>query len=283
MGWALPLIEGGGLERMPDASPAHTLETHERISLGASPDDRVHYEWRSTSRRGRADWVREHLAREGAVGLFKQYSADIQRVYPLAEPVRQDVESDDIAQNAITLVEVYDIPGAWTNTEKNTYQFGTLDLTMKTQLAPMEGGMPRHPIYLGQVGRVTRRVEIKSANDMRLKGWTRSVQSSALSFEATFKRAGPRTAILEQALEFRALTLPPEESDKYRAIVTELDKSDISITDVVNRRGSFVGAGAQGLAERGWFFWTWRLMLLAALVCYWIYLELTGQGPLLGP
>lgn len=281
MGWALPLQRGAGLERMPDAAPSHTLETHERIILGKSPEERVRYEWRSTSRRGRADWVRENLAREGAVGVFSQYANDVQRAFPHAEPIRQDVEEDDLERNAITLVEVYDIPDAWTHVEKKTYQFGTLDFTIRTQLAPMEAGMPKRPIYLGQIGKVSRRVEISSSNDLRFRGWKRSIQSPSLGFESSFRKVGPRTAMLEQTLEFRSLTLPPEEAGRYRAILAELDKSDIALTDTVNRRGVFIGAEPEkgpDWEDRAVVDWTLRLLPLAAVVGYWIFQYLTYDG-----
>lgn len=275
MGWALPLKENATLARMPDPTPAHTLETREKITLGSSPEDPVRYEWRHTSRRGRADWVREHLVREGAVGLFNQYANDVQRAYPLAEPARQDVESDDVDQNEITLLEVYNIPGAWTHVEKNTYQFATLDLTMKSQLAPLDTGSPRHPIYLGQVGKVSREVEINSANTLRFNDIHKSIQASSLSYEFSFRKSGPRTAILQQTLEFKALTLPPQEADKYRAIIAELDKSDIFLPDIVNRKGQFVGAAQEGRTT--WVDWTFRLLPLAAIAGYWVYAYLSGR------
>lgn len=275
LGWALPLTEGATLERMPDPAPAHTLETVEKISLGPSPATPVRYEWRHTSRRGRADWVREHLAREGAVGLFNQYTSDVQRAYPLAEPSLQDVARDDVDQNEIALLEVYEIPEAWTEAGKNLFQFATLDLTMKSQLSPLDTGAPRHPIYLGQIGKVSRRVEISAANPLRLNDLTKSIEASTLSYHFSFRKTGPRTAVLEQTLDFRALTLPPEEAPKYRAIVAELDKSDVSIPERINRKGEFVGAAREGGAT--WVDWAFRLLPLAAIAGYWAYLYVNGR------
>src|SRR5690606_35585933 len=113
-GGALPLRPGASaLERIPDPAPAHTLEATEHVTLGKSPDHVVRYEWRLTSRRGRAEWVREHIAREGEIGLFKLYAEDISRRYAGAQPVRQQIERDDVEANQITAVEVYEIASAW--------------------------------------------------------------------------------------------------------------------------------------------------------------------------
>ncbi|MBL8537333.1 MAG: DUF3857 domain-containing protein [Hyphomonadaceae bacterium] len=267
LGWALPLADGATLERMPDPSPVHSLETRERITLGATLDDRVRYEWRATSRRGRAEWVRETIAREGAVGMFKLYAQDIQRTFPLAEPIRQDIEQDDITRNEVTVVEAYDLPQAWSHLEQQTHQFSTLDLTMKSQLAPIPAGTPRHPVYLGQIGTVSRSVEIDAAHDLNIQPWTRRIESSALVLEISLKRLGSRSGLLEEKLEFRALTLPPSEADKYRAIVGELDKSDIAIRSAVNKRGVFVGAKTENDGRS----WVFNLIWIGVVVLYLIW------------
>jgi transglutaminase-like putative cysteine protease len=268
-GWALPLKDGATLERMADPTPVHSMETNERIDLGPTPDDRVRYEWRVTSRRGRAEWVRETVAREGAVGMFKMYAQDVQRAFPLAEPVKQDVENDDLEKNEISIIEVYDLPQAWTDIENNAYQFSTLDLSMKSNLAPLQAGMPRHQIYLGQIGKVSRRVEIHMANSMKLDPWERKVEASTLSFTNRFSKAGPRLAVLEQVLEFRALTLPASEADKYRAICAELEKNDLALRDVVNKKGVFLGAApAERSKGNGWVFYVVWIGLVLAYIAY---------------
>jgi hypothetical protein len=272
LGWALPLVDDATLERMPDPAPVHSLETHEKITLGPTLDDRVHYEWRATSRRGRAEWVRETVAREGAVGMFKLYAQDIQRTFPLAEPIKQDVEEDNLAENTITVVESYDLPQAWAHIEKQLYQFSTLDLTMKSQLTPIAAGMPRHPIYLGQIGKVSRRVEIDAAHDLGVQPWSRRIDASSLSFEISLRKAGPRACVLEETIEFRGLTLPPSESDKYRAIVAELDKSDIALRNLVNKRGAFITTRPDRLQGQSSAGWIYNAMWISVAVLYLVWL-----------
>lgn len=282
-GWALPLRAGAAaLERMPDPSPAHTQETHERITLGRSPGDAVRYEWSITSRRGRAEWVRETIAREGEVGMFKLYAEDISRRYAGAAPLRQEIVGDDPAKNEITALEVYQITDAWSSGAGKQRQFSTHDLTMRTQLAPLDAGARKHPIYLGQVGKVTRRVAFETSHGIRFEGWTRAVESSALSFKSVFKKDGPRAFVLEQSLDFRTLTLPAEEADKYRAIVTELDQSDIAVTGLVGKRGMFIGTenggGDNDWFDRSWLDWLLRLGPVMLLLGYWLWLYLNENG-----
>ncbi|GAM96685.1 transglutaminase-like enzyme [alpha proteobacterium U9-1i] len=275
LGWALPLSRGATLERMADPTPAHTMETVEKIDLGPSPDHHVRYEWRSTSRRGRAEWVRELLAREGAVGMFKLYAADVERAFPHAQVLKQDVEHDDVDNNAITLVEAYDIGQAWTHIEKRAYQFATLDLTMKSQLGRLDAGTPKYPIYLGQLGKVSRRVEINAANNLALKGWSRSVEASALSYKVEFKKLTSLSAVLEETLEFKAITLPPSEADKYRALIVELEKTDIAITDTTDKKGNFLGTAEADKAAGG-NVWIFHVLWVGAIVAYWYWRYVQG-------
>lgn len=275
-GWALPLRPGAAaLERMPDPSPSHTLETDERVTLGKSPEHVVRYEWRFTSRRGRAEWVREHIAREGEVGLFKLYAEDISRRYAGAQPLRQEIVRDDLANNEIIAVEVYEIASAWSAPNGKARAFSTYDLTIRSQLAPLDAGPRQHPIYLGQMGKVTRKVRIDTAYPIKFSGWKRTVESTALVYRNELRREGPRSFVLEQSLEFRALMLPASEADQYRAIVAEMDQSDLSISGQVSKRGMFIGADASGeaadWAERTWADWFWRLAPLAAVLGYWAW------------
>lgn len=282
-GWALPLKPGvTNLERMPDPTPAHTLEAVERIKLGKTPDKPVRYEWQTTSRRGRAEWVREHLAREGVVGLFKLYAEDIGRRYAGATPIRQDVLKDDRELNEVTALEVYEISDAWTKTQDRQVVFGTHDLTIRPQLQPPDAGKRRYPIYLGQIGKVTRRVDIETAYPIKFSGWTREVTSSTLSFKSVFRKEGARRFVLEQSLEFGALTVPPEEADKYRAIVAEMDRSDVVIIGPDGKKALFIGADeASGVeaADRGFVDWLIRVLPFAALFAYWAWQYFTRGNP----
>src|SRR5690606_20310061 len=116
------------LERMPAPAPAHTLEAHEKIAFGPTPEHPVTYEYRTISRRGRAEWVREQLAREGAVGLFKLYAEDISRRYAKATPLEQDIVRDDIETNEVEAREIYELTEAW-KAEGGKAEFGTHDLS----------------------------------------------------------------------------------------------------------------------------------------------------------
>jgi len=275
-GWALPLKPGTvALERMSDPAPAHTLEAEEHVTLGKSPDHPVRYEWKLTSRRGRAEWVREHITREGLVGLFKLYAEDISRRYAGAHPVRQEIVSDNAERNEITAVEVYEIAGAWAPGQDKTRTFSTYDLTIRSQLSPLDAGPRQHPIYLGQMGTVSRKVTIDTAYGIKFSGWKRTVESSGLVYTNELRKDGPRTFVLDQRLEFRAIMLPASEADKYRAILAEMDQSDLVITGQVGKRGMFIGADAGG-ESNDWFDrsltdWFWRLLPVGLLLAYWAW------------
>ncbi len=275
-GWALPLKPGAvALERMSDPSPAHTLEAEEHITLGKSPEHVVRYEWKLTSRRGRAEWVREHITREGVVGLFKLYAEDISRRYAGAQPVRQDILSDNGELNEITAIEVYEIASAWSPGQNKTRTFSTYDLTIRSQLTSLDAGPRTHPIYLGQMGTVSRKVTIDTAYPIKFSGWRRTVESSALVYRNELRKEGPRTFVLEQRVDFRALMLPASEADQYRAILAEMDQSDLVITGQVGKRGMFIGAESNGetndWADRSLSDWFWRLLPVALILGYWAW------------
>jgi len=274
-GWALPLRPGAAaLERMSDPSPAHTLEAEEHVTLGKSPEHPVRYEWKLTSRRGRAEWAREHIAREGLVGLFKLYAEDISRRYAGAQPLRQEILKDDAASNELTAIEVYEIADAWTPGQNKARAFSTYDLTIRSQLTPLDAGPRTCQIYLGQIGKVSRKVTVDTAYTLKFAGWKRTVESTALVFKTELRKEGPRTFVLEQSLEFRGLMLPPSEADKYRAIVAEIDQSDLVFSGQVGKRGMFLGADGPNDNDTwadGATTWLWRLVPLALLLGYWAW------------
>lgn len=281
-GWALPLKPGAAaLERMPDPAPAHTLEAVEVVTLGQSPEHAVRYEWRTTSRRGRAEWLRESIEREGLVGLFKLYAEDIARRYAGAKPLRQEVVSDNATSNELTAVEVYEISHAWAPGQKKARLFSTHDLAIRAQLAPLDAGARQYPIYLGQIGSVTRRVEIETAHPMRVSNWRRDVEASTLSYRSELKRETPRRFVLEQRLEFRSLTLPASEADKYRAVINEIDQSDLIISGATGKRGMFIGAESDGGRNdwADWNVWEWvvRLGTIGIVLGYWAWLFYNGR------
>ena len=113
-GWALPIRPGqAALEFMPDPTPVHWIDAKERVTLGAAPDVAVRYAWQLTSRRGRAESVRDYFATEGEVSVFRAYAEGVQRAWPKAEPVRQAIAHDDPHSNTIIIEETYEIAEAW--------------------------------------------------------------------------------------------------------------------------------------------------------------------------
>ena len=276
-GFALPLRPNqNALERMPDPTSIHSTQCTERVVLGPGPDVPVRYEWRITSRRGRAEGVREQFARQGEVGLFKIYADDIKRSFPAANPVEQKILEDNSERNELTVLEAYDISQAWTYGEASTCRFATLDLVMKQCFAPLDPGPRKHPVYLGQVGQVTRRVEVESARELPPGGWNREIICSAVSYKSELKMKSKKRFIMEQRLDIRALTLPADEAEKYRAIVADLDRSDLVITETVNSKGKFVksGGGGDGGVARVLFFLFW-----AGLAVAWFLLRYGPQAP----
>jgi hypothetical protein len=268
-GWALPLRpDVSTLEYMPPPTPAHTLETHESVTLGDSPDHAVRYEYRTISRRGRAEWMRDMIAREGAVGVFRLYAEDIGRRYARTTPMRQEIVSDSPEANEVTSLEVYEILGGFTLPTPNQAQFSTHDLTMRAQLAPLDAGTMKHPIYLGQVGQVTRRVVIETPYDIPFSGWSRAVEASTLKFKSEFKEEAPRRFVLEQSLDFQALTLPPAEADKYRAVIAELDQSDVVIGGALDKKGAFVGT-RENIENEKFNWWWFHAAWIAIVLLSW--------------
>jgi hypothetical protein len=268
-GWALPLAEGvAALEQMGAEAHRHTLDCAEWISLGESPEKPVRYEWRVTSRGWRAEDLRARFAREGEIGLFKMYAEDLQRTWPKAKALKQEIVRDDLAANEIATIEDFDLPDVWTKQADNRYSFNTLDLFFRSTFARLDPGPRKHEIYLGHVGRITRKVEIQTTVPWTVTPWTQEIEASALSYKAGVRKISEHLFELTQDLDVRAWTLPPEEAEKYREIVTQLELSDIRIENQVSG-GKFVGALKQGESTSLWTVIRWMIaagLIISALV-----------------
>jgi len=181
----------------------------------------------------------------------------------------------------LTAVEVYEISDAWTKGAGKLRHISTHDLNIKAQLAPLDPGPRQHDIYLGQIGTVSRRAEIETAYSIKFKGWKRVVETSNLTFRNECRKEGPRLFVLEQTLEFRALTLPAAEAEKYREIIAELNQSDVVFTSEIGKRGMFAGAdeiGGDDFGDSSSWDWILRLLPLAALGAYWAWRYASENG-----
>jgi hypothetical protein len=275
-GWALPLRpETAGLERMADPGVPHLSDTLEQVTLGAGPDTPVRYEWEHKFRDARAEGIREQFAREGAVGVFKAYAEDIRRMWPRAEVIKQEVVSDDVANNVITVREIYELHDAWSKGEGSSYKFQTRDIAIRGSLAPLELGDRKHDIYLGQPGRRTRRVDVKT-DAGHTGGWTRGNRAGeALSWSDEMRVVSPNYLVIEQTLMIGSLTLPASEAETYRKVETDLGGNDLIISETVGKNGKFLNQGAAGESPSAWDVIRWMLLALFAL--FWI-VRLFGAG-----
>jgi len=265
-GWALPLTPGvEALEHMGEEPFIHSLESIERIILGKSPSVPVKYDWRVTMRGWRAEQMRARVGREGEVGLFKLYAEDIQRSFPKAAPLQQEVARDDHALNELTTVESFEMPDAWVS-RGELYGFTTLDLFMRSMLVKLDLGDRKLPVDLGHVGKMTRRVEIETAVPLKVSPWRRTVSGSNISFETEFKALSNKRFELAQMLEVRAWTLPVSEAQVYRDVIAELEKSDLELVRAVKGNKFVRDTGGVNL-------WNWDLvrgLLIGAFISYWI-------------
>lgn len=281
-GWALPLdaraaAGEGALEHMPDPNFEQTLESHERVELGDSAEAPVRYEWRHVFRGHRAENVRDRLARDGAVGMFKSYSEDVARIWPEARPIRQEVLSDNQAENELVLIEIYEAPRAWKQIDADLYEFATLDLTLRQSLPAIGGGERKHPIYLGVDGRIVRHVHLERPTPIAAPGWLRAEECATISFKSELTKPSRTSVALEQTLDIRGFTVAPGDTACYRKIQSELANSDLVISDRMSG-GKFVGELNPGESGDFWSYVRWILIIgWLAWIGYRLYLWQTGQ------
>jgi hypothetical protein len=237
-GWALPMRAGvNALERMPDPNLPHLVEAYESVQLRAF-DEPVRYEWKTIYRDARAEAIREQFAREGAVSVFQSYAEDVQRTWPKAQVVSQDILEDDVANNVFTVREVYDIHDAWTPAGPAAHNFATRDLAIAGSLMPLDPGDRKHPIYLGQPGKRTRRVEVRTMKSHE-GGWLREQRASTLAHSDEMKvKDGGKLLVIEQSLDIKALTLPAKEAEAYRKVVANLSNNELVVTETDLKAGN---------------------------------------------
>jgi len=266
-GWALPLCAGvANLEKMAEPPVQHLSETYEEVALGNSPTVPVQYKWKHTFRGTGAESIRDQLARDGPVGVFKSYAEDIRRVWHKAEVIKQEIVEDDVVNNAITVVEDYEIADAWSHVEGDKYEFLTLDLVLNRTLAKLDAGERLRPVYLGMPGRRSRRVDIRHTVDTSGGGWDRRFEGSTIRSRNEMRLIDRRWIVLEQDLAVQALTLPAAEADIYRKVQADLSNSEVVIAETVER-GKFVGSRGRPQTV-GW--WTTTRWILVVLWLIWI-------------
>jgi transglutaminase-like putative cysteine protease len=230
LGWALVLKPGvNALERMADPPVEQLVDTLETVHLGKVADP-VRYEWQHKFRGVRAEGMRARLARDGAVGVFKSFGEDIQRVWPKARVVTQEVVSDNLDTNTLTIREAYEIEDAWTRTDDGAYKFGTRDFTIRGTLAPLDPGDRKHAIFLGHPGRVSRRVDVRSSTTQS-GGWDHRIEGSTLGFRDEMRVVSPQYLVLEQTLEIRSMLLPASESHVYRKVFERMEGNELVLTE----------------------------------------------------
>lgn len=235
-GWALPLRAGAiGLERMAEPPVLHLVETKESVVL-AAPESPATYEWVHTFRDVRAEAAREQFAREGAVSVFRSYAEDMQKTWPQARVIAQEIVADDVADNTIVVREQYELPNAWTPAGATAHSFTTRDLSMSGMLAPLDGGPRKHEIFLGLPGKRTRRVEVRTAKPHE-GGWLREHRASTLRHSDEMRVVNQRHLVIEQMVEIKAMTLPAEEAESYRKIHANLGNNELVITESDLREG----------------------------------------------
>lgn len=264
LGWALVLKPGvATLERMADPPVSHLVDTLETVSLGESPEAPIQYEWQHKFRGVRAEGMRARFARDGAVSVFKSYCEDVQKVWPKAKVTTQEIVSDNIETNTLTVREAYEIADAWVRADDGSYKFGTRDFTMRGTLAPLDPGDRKHPIFLGHPGRITRRVDLRCAT-AHSGGWDHRVAGSTLLFRDEMRVVSPQYLVLEQTLEIQNMVLPANESDSYRTVFSKLEGNELVLTEQV-KNGKFIVQKAH--KESG----AWQSLLWIGLALLGVY------------
>jgi hypothetical protein len=250
-GWALPLKPGvAALERMADPKIETLTETNESVTVGGSPDEAVRYEYQQKLGSVRAEDVRARFARDGSFGVFKSYTEDIQRIWPKARAISQEIVSDDVATNTLTVREVYEIQDAWRRGDDGKHRFTTHDITLRGMLQKIDASERKLPIYLGQPGRYTRRVEVRTGAAHQ-GSWLHQFRGGAIAFRDEMRMLDPRHLIIEQSLDLNALMLEAREADTYRKIVEKLNNNDLMLTETESG-GNFVGPLREGERMSGW-------------------------------
>jgi transglutaminase-like putative cysteine protease len=264
LGWALPLAPGvTALECMGDEPHLLTQEIEETITLREPPGP-ADYEWRVTQSGWRAEDLRGRIAREGAVGLFKLYTDDLTRTLPGARALQQDIISDDVPQNRITTLEKYEITDAWQKRPDGRLGFTTQDFYLRAMLGRIDPGPRKHDIYLGHVGKLTRRVVIDTYKPWEVTPFERKFECSAIRYETAFKQVTPSRCELTQMLDIGAWSLPASEAQKYRDIVNDMEKTDIVFSTTLA-----AAARAEKRPPKANYFWLIVLgVVLAGLAVY---------------
>jgi hypothetical protein len=248
-GWALPLAEGvEALAWMGPILPEQMVDVREQISFGPNPSSSARLEWRTSYASWRADDLRERIANEGIVTISRNFLRQLQETWPGATQAEPMVVEDDLEQNLLTTIEVYDVANTWRRVERNRVEFAAKDFYVAADLVDLPPGARAADIHLGRPRRSSRRIEIEMPGPWRVEGWTQQAEAPGVRYSSKYARNGRKRVVLEQELEVSADTMNAAAADQYRALVAVLRRSaDIVLTRHV--RGDTFIAGAFGRWE----------------------------------
>lgn len=248
-GWALPLTaDADRLESMGPLAPEYIVDTRERVVFGARPSSPAVYEWRTTYYSWRADDLRERIANEGLTAVARTYLRQLQDTWPGALAREPMAVEDDLEENRLTTIEIYEIPGPWKRIDAARVEFATKDYFIRADLADLAPGPRTYDVHLGRPRITTRRVEMELPADWPSDGWDVSADAPGLCYESQLKREKKRQFVLEQRLEVRRDTLPPDAAGQYIDVVGAMRKSSDVVVVSQTEGDAFRGARA------GW--WT---------------------------
>ena len=128
----------------------------------------------------------------------------------------------------------------------------------------MDPGQRRFAVYLGVPGRRTRHVDVRSA--MKHSGaWSRHAGFGPLSFSDDLRAVSPNWLVLEQVLVINNLTLPAQDAETYRQVVSGLGQNELVITEVLKGK-KFTNNRPGARQSGGGFFSALRLVWLGLVL-----------------
>ncbi len=272
-GWALPLIEGGALERMRDAPLRTICETRETWTFDKQAALPARLEIRTIYRDWRADDTRRWLANDGSRNVGRRLRESLEAEYGQLVDVAPLEVIDRTSVNELELVELYDVDRPFQTMDAGRLKFVSRDDVVGANLRDLETARRMEPIDLGAPRRIVTERVFNLPAKINITPWRIERSGPATGIRSVLEWRTPQQAVHVLDLTVtRRIVEVGQAQDHFAAVREARDLNGVSF-GVGVRKGRIVALDGD---EGGGLTWvTWLVLGILAVAAL---ARLAAQG-----
>lgn len=264
-GWALPLVEGGTLERMRDAPLQTVCETRETWTFDKQAGMPARLELRTIYRDWRADDMRRWLANDGVRNVSRRMRESLEAEYgQLVDAAPLEV-IDRAAANELELVELYDVDRPFQTMDAGKMKFVSRDDVVGPNLRDLETARRMEPIDLGAPRRIVTERIFNMPVRIAITPWRIERSGPATGIRSVLEWRTPQQAVHVLDLTItRRIVGTGQAQDHFAAVREARDLNGVSF-GVGVRKGRIVSLDGEKKSNGGYSWVTWVVLGVLAV------------------